>query len=662
MADHTTKIVSIKPKPPILPDFSGLLNPFNVQNSLKERTIQMHGQTMFRQCKLFIRVDNEGLLTDPLAISMGMNFESHESIQNSAAQIISLFEKVDSNSINIDRMFYYKKRARSTRLNPMPIRNTTDGFRAVAEHPAGEVPIGVRWSFIRSQIPIQVTDNDGHGTPVRLKVPPKRESRENEDASKSSQASSGYPTTLMLNTREDDLTRSYEASTPSPASSSLETTSISTTEVVHDKGEPQNSVLREAHVTESANKGKAKFTPALPETATVEVVVRCDGIVERTELKKEIQPIADMLARGDYSFLSEEYKHLLRRGVTAHSKIGTLSNNPAFDSVNKDKKKIHYLLEAKDEIYKLLSRVVLSKHKFKKLLSWMKSLHLVSGKNGKYFLSERNLLGATCVTNGGDKDDVKSSSVQETESWRIAPSALPNPLLQPTVTTGIQKKDTRLFLEPQMFQNPNKLAATMQTSAENKPLFVLMPNKPVSTSQATSAHRPSLNTSISGVSSACTVPSVVTTTSNVNLSNLVLSSVSLDVEKSTSHSFILKRKKRKSKYDIDHLVSNIENAPSPVPIKLFRVYDTNSDNNSTEHIMLETNSETRAIQEHTGNDNRVGLSRMRTRKSKLNDHDSSIQEQDSEEFEESERLIQESQYGEDYDNYVVKTEPPDDYE
>ncbi|KAL3883112.1 hypothetical protein ACJMK2_029405 [Sinanodonta woodiana] len=553
-------------------------------------------------------------------------------------------------------MFYYKKRARSTRLNPMPIRNTTDGFRAVAEHPVGEVPIGVRWNFI--QIPIQVTDNDVHGTSVRPKVPSKRESRENEEPTKSSQGSTGYPTTLMLNTREDDLTKSHETSTPSPASSSLETTSISTTEVAHDKGEPQNCVLSESHVTESAEKVKAKFTPALPETATVEIVVRCDGIVERTELKKEIQPIADMLARGDYSFLSEEYKHLLRKGVAAsHSKSGTISNNPAFDSGNKDKKKIYFLVEAKDEIYKLLSRVVLSKQKFKKLLSWMESLHLVSGKNGKYFLSERNLIGVTCVTNGGDQDDVKPSSVPETESWRVAPPVLP----QQTVTAGIQKKDAQLFLEPQMFQNANKLAASMQTSTETKPLFVLMPNKPVSSSQATSILRPSLTASIGGVSGACTVPSIVTTTSNVNLSDLVLSSVSLD--KSTSNSsFLLKRKKRKSKYDIDHLVGNVENAPSPVPIKLFRVYDTNSDNNSTEHIVLQTNSEPNVKQEHTGNENIVRLLRMRTRKSKLNDQDSGIHKQDSEELEDSERLIQESQYGDEYDNFVVKTEPPDDYE
>ena len=102
--------------------------------------------SMNRPCKIFISIDDEGLLFDAISISDVANFDCYESIMKSAQRIVSMFNLLDEEDVVIDRMFYYKKRARSNRMNPVPLVTTTDGFRAVAEHPTGEVPIGVHWS------------------------------------------------------------------------------------------------------------------------------------------------------------------------------------------------------------------------------------------------------------------------------------------------------------------------------------------------------------------------------------------------------------------------------------------------------------------------------------------------------------------------------------
>lgn len=101
---------------------------------------------MSRPSKLFVRVDNEGFLMDSLAISDVVNFDCIESIMTSAKRIVSLFTDVAADNVCIDALFYYKRRARSTRMNPVRLLTTTDGFRAVAEHPSGEIPLGVDWS------------------------------------------------------------------------------------------------------------------------------------------------------------------------------------------------------------------------------------------------------------------------------------------------------------------------------------------------------------------------------------------------------------------------------------------------------------------------------------------------------------------------------------
>jgi len=112
---------------------------------------------MSRPCKVFISIDQEGLLFDAVSISDVANFDCYESIMKSAQRIIAMFYVLKLEEVTIDRLFYYKRRARSMRMNPVPLLTTTDGFRAVAEHPSGEVPIGVHWTKI--------------GRPLALKKP-----------------------------------------------------------------------------------------------------------------------------------------------------------------------------------------------------------------------------------------------------------------------------------------------------------------------------------------------------------------------------------------------------------------------------------------------------------------------------------------------------------
>jgi hypothetical protein len=100
---------------------------------------------MSRAAKLFIKIDKDGYLVDSLAISDVVNFDCIESIVTSAKRVVSLFFDVTPRDVDITGLFYYKKRARSLRMNPVPLLTTTDGFRAVAEHPSGEIPLGIEW-------------------------------------------------------------------------------------------------------------------------------------------------------------------------------------------------------------------------------------------------------------------------------------------------------------------------------------------------------------------------------------------------------------------------------------------------------------------------------------------------------------------------------------
>ena len=140
--------MDVKPKILSLSEIEGMVAK---QEQLKQATPEMmyksgHPGSMTRPSKLFIKVDREGLLTDTIAISDVVDFDCYESIVSSACRIISCFQCTKPENIEVETLFYYKKRARSTRMNPVTIRSTTDAFKAVAEHPVGEVPIGVRWN------------------------------------------------------------------------------------------------------------------------------------------------------------------------------------------------------------------------------------------------------------------------------------------------------------------------------------------------------------------------------------------------------------------------------------------------------------------------------------------------------------------------------------
>lgn len=111
----------------------------------KEETSPVSLTGMARPTKLFIKIDKDGYLIDSLAISDVVNFDCIESIVTSAKRIISLFTDITPAEVDISGLFYYKKRARSLRMNPVPLITTTDGFRAVAEHPSGEIPLGIEW-------------------------------------------------------------------------------------------------------------------------------------------------------------------------------------------------------------------------------------------------------------------------------------------------------------------------------------------------------------------------------------------------------------------------------------------------------------------------------------------------------------------------------------
>lgn len=125
---------------------------------------------MARPCKIFIAIDDEGLLLEAISISDVANFECYESIMKSARRIVAMFNLLDEEEVQIDSMFYYKRRARSNRMNPVPLLTTTDGFRAVSEHPTGEVPIGVHWSKTKVVSTDKKKDSAENATAVTIKV------------------------------------------------------------------------------------------------------------------------------------------------------------------------------------------------------------------------------------------------------------------------------------------------------------------------------------------------------------------------------------------------------------------------------------------------------------------------------------------------------------
>ena len=102
---------------------------------------------MRKQAKFFLDVDGEGMLKDSLGIVADVNFDCYESIVSSCKRIIAAYKETIPQNVDVLKLFYYKKRARSARLNPVRVYTTTDVFRAVAEHPTGDIPLGVVWNI-----------------------------------------------------------------------------------------------------------------------------------------------------------------------------------------------------------------------------------------------------------------------------------------------------------------------------------------------------------------------------------------------------------------------------------------------------------------------------------------------------------------------------------
>ncbi|WAR08867.1 hypothetical protein MAR_018825 [Mya arenaria] len=143
-------------------------------------------ESMVRQCKVFLSTDHRGLLFDTVSLSDIANFESYESVLKSVKRIIAMSQKIDARSIDVSGLFYYKRRARSTRMNPVPLVTTTDVFRAIAEHPSGEVPIGVNWT--RHDIVLVPKNNSNKTSEVKEElsdgeIPAKKRKIEEMDAS-----------------------------------------------------------------------------------------------------------------------------------------------------------------------------------------------------------------------------------------------------------------------------------------------------------------------------------------------------------------------------------------------------------------------------------------------------------------------------------------------
>ncbi|XP_053396774.1 uncharacterized protein LOC123551209 isoform X2 [Mercenaria mercenaria] len=121
-----------------------------------------------------------------------------------------------------------------------------------------------------------------------------------------------------------------------------------------------------------------------------EVILSYDGISERQKMKPRLGPIIQALVKGDYSVLRSD----LYQSLTADSKQSSQEMLNSFNYKDDDRQKpITYLSDAKTEVFKVLSLLCMSKARFKDLLDWMKTLKLEEGNQGKYYLSERNVIG-----------------------------------------------------------------------------------------------------------------------------------------------------------------------------------------------------------------------------------------------------------------------------
>ncbi|XP_052809756.1 uncharacterized protein LOC128238177 [Mya arenaria] len=405
-------------------------------------------ESMVRQCKVFLSTDHRGLLFDTVSLSDIANFESYESVLKSVKRIIAMSQKIDARSIDVSGLFYYKRRARSTRMNPVPLVTTTDVFRAIAEHPSGEVPIGVNWT--RHDIVLVPKNNSNKTSEVKEElsdgeIPAKKRKIEEMDASGQNVPSFVYnPTTEMLDSgpanplsvnQEVDRTPTIS---PTPLMAGSSTTSLRpgsislilqkltsagqapTTQAPVPADALDKAKVKTIHPSEdtpvtSRPVPVSKVVPPKPQEtirnlsrvpeqkhyswpteASCEVLFSYDGVAERKRITNSpLAAVIQRLVRGDYEDL--KLPVATKIGSTSvydssfmmnSAKASDGSSNPTYPTP------IQHVKEAKMEIFKVLSMLCMTRTMFKELLHWMKSLKLEEGYMGKYYISERNVIGS----------------------------------------------------------------------------------------------------------------------------------------------------------------------------------------------------------------------------------------------------------------------------
>ncbi|KAL4233248.1 hypothetical protein ACF0H5_007932 [Mactra antiquata] len=365
---------------------------------------------MEKPCKLFICIDSEGYLTDSVAISDVANFDCYETIVDSAKRIISLFSKCQPSDVCINAMFYYKKRNRSTRMNPSPLMTTTDVFRAVAEHPKGEVPIGVQWmTKVKPAGSVVVTKTNNEKTAIS------KLSTANAATNTSVRESPDITDEPEKKKRKLDPTNKYKTYMPksttevTTAISNLIHTTVSDTKPVEIWVKPKTTTvhMKDAMMKEtslekldllkkgSSTNKSSKVNYQWKENVSCEVLLNYDGVTERRKLTPDMTEKVQKIIKGQggsiIAGLQNEYISCDNLGAKAQELLNDANmNHPTPKS---DRKPIKSLMTAKQEIFNILSVLQLSKARFKQLMEWMRSLKLEEGNQGKFYLSERNVIG-----------------------------------------------------------------------------------------------------------------------------------------------------------------------------------------------------------------------------------------------------------------------------
>ncbi|KAL5009594.1 hypothetical protein ScPMuIL_011899 [Solemya velum] len=389
--------IAIKPKG--VPQPNDILYPSEQQRKIDKKIQSMrHHVGLYRMCRLFLNVSFEGVRIDNVAIVDEINFDCYESIMEGVQSALANLQDraMPPEGVHIEGLWYYKKRARG-RMTAVPLVETTDGFRAIAEHPSGEVYIGVRFTQIMTAIPILERRQMLSEHKRKLKRP--RQTNPPVD--------SGGISKEEKDSKLDDDPVSEAAEKVGNKKSKVEQSD-------QKQQDPKNQTFLNSHEEslgpeEGEEEKKPKFFKGTiwPLDSTVEITVKSPGVEEKTTLHPDFYSLLYHMIHTDNARIAEEllehseiFNHvskmsrLTKRGVlkpqnqTPNVKDACTDTNSL---ITKD------LKCGKEEVFRLMSQMALSKVDFKKLLSWTKSLRLLPGKSGKYFLTERNILGRTKV-------------------------------------------------------------------------------------------------------------------------------------------------------------------------------------------------------------------------------------------------------------------------